>query len=124
VLGEFTGQDQSDGCLDLSRRDCGLLVVGSELGGFSGNALKDIVDEGVQDRHGSVGNTRIWVDLLQDFVDVAGVSLLPGLATLLLLARWGGGGLLASFFLVRGGFASWGLAASGGLLLSSFRRHF
>jgi hypothetical protein len=58
------------------------------------------------------------------FVDVAGVGLLPGLATLLLVARWSGGGLLAGFLLVGWCLASWGLAASGGLLLSSFGRHF
>ena len=58
------------------------------------------------------------------FVDVARVGLLPRLATLLLLARRGGGGLLASLLLVGRCLASWGLATSGGLLLSSFGRHF
>jgi hypothetical protein len=58
------------------------------------------------------------------FVDVAGVCLLPGLATLLLLARRSGGSLLACFLLVGWSLASWGLATSGGLLFSGFRRHF
>lgn len=58
------------------------------------------------------------------FVNVAGVCLLPGLATLLLLTRWGGGGLLASvLFLGGGSLSSWGLAPSGRLLLGSFGRH-
>lgn len=42
VLGQFTGQDQPHGGLDLPRRDGGLLVVGSELGGLGGNALEDV----------------------------------------------------------------------------------
>lgn len=58
------------------------------------------------------------------FVDVAGVGLLPGLAAFLLVTRGRGGGLLASFLLLGRGLASWGFAASGGLLLSSFGRHF
>lgn len=52
--------------LDLSGRDGGLLVVGSKLGGLSGNALEDVVDEGVQDGHGTVGDTGVRVDLLED----------------------------------------------------------
>ena len=58
------------------------------------------------------------------FVDVARVGLLPRLATLLLLARRSGGGLLAGFLLIGRCLASWGLATSRGLLLSSFGRHF
>lgn len=52
--------------LDLSGRDGGLLVVGSKLGGLSGNALEDVVDERVQDGHGTVGDTGVRVDLLED----------------------------------------------------------
>jgi hypothetical protein len=42
VLGQLTGEDQADGSLDLSGRDGGLLVVSSQLGGLSGNALEDV----------------------------------------------------------------------------------
>jgi hypothetical protein len=42
VLSQFTGEDQADGGLDLSGGDGGLLVVGSQLGGLSGNALEDV----------------------------------------------------------------------------------
>jgi hypothetical protein len=60
VLGKFAGEDESDAeynvrkstpcelnvenlrSLNLSGADGGLLVVGSELGGFGGNALEDI----------------------------------------------------------------------------------
>jgi hypothetical protein len=42
VLGQLTGKDESDGGLDLSRGDGGLLVVCSKLGGLSGDALEDV----------------------------------------------------------------------------------
>jgi hypothetical protein len=42
VLGKLTRQDESDGGLDFSGRDGGLLVVGSKLGGLSGNTLEDV----------------------------------------------------------------------------------
>ena len=61
----YTGCENIRG-LDLPGRDGGLLVVCSELGGLSRNALEDIVDEGVQDGHGAVGDTGIWVNLLED----------------------------------------------------------
>lgn len=52
--------------LNLSGRDGGLLVVGSQLAGLGGNTLEDVVDEGVQDGHGTVGDTSVRVDLLED----------------------------------------------------------
>jgi hypothetical protein len=42
VLGQLTGEDESDGCLDLSRADGGLLVICGKLGGLSGDALEDV----------------------------------------------------------------------------------
>lgn len=56
------------------------------------------------------------------FVDVRGVCLLPRLVALFLVAR-GRGGFLARFLLLSGCLACRGLAAGGGLLLSSFWRH-
>lgn len=53
--------------LNLARRNGGLLVVGSELGGLGGDAFEDVVDEGVQDGHGAVGDTSVGVDLLEDW---------------------------------------------------------
>ena len=57
-------------------------------------------------------------------VDVRRVGLLPGLATLLLLARGSCRSLLAGFLLLSGGLASRGLATSAGLLLSRLGCHF
>jgi hypothetical protein len=74
------------------------------------------VDEGVEDGHGTVGDTGVGVDLLEDLVDVGGVGLLAGLGALLLVTR-DGGGLLASLLLLSGGFAGRGLAGGGGSLL-------
>jgi len=97
VLGQLTGEDETNGSLDLSGGDGGLLVVSSQLGGLSGNALEDVwnrksekqspkiiiliktnvwfvlkeklhtVDEGVQDRHSTGGNTGVGVNLLEDW---------------------------------------------------------
>ena len=75
VLGELTGEDESDGGLDLSGRESALLGVSSELGGLRSDSIKDIVDERVHDAHASLGDTGIGVDLLEDLVDVRRVSL-------------------------------------------------
>ena len=42
MLGELTRKDQTNGGLDFPRGDGGLLVVGSKLGGLSGDALEDV----------------------------------------------------------------------------------
>ena len=52
VLGQLTGQEEPDGCLDLPRGDGGPLVVVSESAGLSGDSLEDVVHEGVHDGHG------------------------------------------------------------------------
>jgi len=49
VLGQFTGQDQPDGGLDLSGRDGRSVVVDGELGGLGGDSLEDVGNEGVED---------------------------------------------------------------------------
>ena len=33
---------------------------------LGGDALEDVVDEGVEDGHGAVGDTSVGVDLLED----------------------------------------------------------
>jgi len=70
VLGEFTWEQKSDGSLDFSGRESVLAVVSHKAGGLSGNLLKDVVDERVHDAHGSLGDASLWVDLLEDSVDV------------------------------------------------------
>jgi len=116
MLGKFTREDESDRGLDLPGRDSGLLVVCGKLGGFRCNALKDVVDERVQDRHGAVGDTSVRVDLLEDFVYVGRVGLLARLRSLLFLSS--GSGLLTGLLLLRrslGGSLGGGLLLGGGL---------
>ena len=52
-----------------------LLVVSDESGGLVGDLLEDIVDEGVHDGHGSLGDSGLGVNLLEDSVDVDGEGL-------------------------------------------------
>ncbi len=61
-----------------------LLVVSDQLGGFEGDLLEDVVDEGVHDAHGLLGDTGFWVDLLEDSVDVDG----EGLSSLLVVSSF------------------------------------
>ena len=84
VLGELSWKDESDSRLDFSGGEGGSLVVLDELGGFTGEFTEDVVDEGVHDGHGSLGDTGLWVNLLQDSVDVDG----EGLCSLLMSSDW------------------------------------
>ena len=43
VFGQFTGQKQPDGSLDLARTDGWFLVVVGKAGSFGGDALEDVV---------------------------------------------------------------------------------
>ena len=99
VLGQLTGQEQTDGSLDLSAGDGGAAVVVGQTGSLSSDALEDVVDKAVHDGHGLAGNTSVRVHLLQDLVDVDGVRLPPPPLPLL-VPRTGGlclaGGLLGS----------------------------
>ena len=74
MLGELTGEHEADSSLDLSGRKSGLLVVASQARSLGGNAVEDIVDEGVHDGHASLGDTSVIVDLLQHLVDVRRVG--------------------------------------------------
>ena len=72
MLGELSWEDELDSRLDLFGGEGVLLVISDELGGLGGDLLEDVVDEGVHDGHGSLGDTGLWVNLLQDSVDVDG----------------------------------------------------
>ena len=74
MLGELTRKHEADSGLDLSGGKSGLLVVSGKLSGFSGDTFEDIVDEGVHDGHTLLGDSSIWVYLLQYLVDVGGVG--------------------------------------------------
>ena len=70
MLSEFSWQEESDGGLDFSGGESVLLVVSDELGGLGSDLLEDVVDEGVHDGHGPLGDASLWVNLLEDSVDV------------------------------------------------------
>ena len=52
-----------------------LFVISDESGGLIGDLLEDVVDERVHDGHGSLGDSSLGVNLLEDSVDVDGEGL-------------------------------------------------
>ena len=100
VLGQFTGQEKTDSCLDFSAGDGGPFVVVSQTRGLGSDALKDIIDERVHDIHGLAGDSGVWVDLLQHLVDVDAVAFPPLPSAFLVAGAHGfclGGSLLRTF---------------------------
>ncbi len=75
VSGEFSGEDELDSGLDFPGGEGSSLVESDELGSLSGNSVEGVVDEGVHDVHGLLGDSDVGVDLLEDFVDVDGEGL-------------------------------------------------
>ena len=98
VLGKFTGEEEPDGGLDFPGGDGGPLVVVGKTGGLGGDALEDVVDEGVHDGHSLGADASVGVDLLEDLVDVDGVAFLPLLTLLLAITLGDGLGSLAGLF--------------------------
>ena len=92
MLGQLTGEEETDSRLDLPGGDGGPLVVVGQTGSLGGDALEDVVHEGVHDGHGLGGNAGVGVHLLQHLVDVDSVAFLP-LALALLVAGANGLGL-------------------------------
>jgi len=82
VLGKFSRQQETNRSLNLATRDGGTAVVVGKLRGFIGDPLEDVVDKRVHDAHGLAGDAGVWMDLLEDFVDVDGIGLLPLLVAL------------------------------------------
>ena len=74
-----------DGGLDLASTECALLVDAGKVTSLLDDSLEDIINEGVHDVHGSLGDTTLRVDLSEDLVDVDIVGLGSG-GSLLLLA--------------------------------------
>jgi hypothetical protein len=70
VPGEFSGEDELDGGLDLAGGEGSPLVEAHQLGAFGGDAVEGVVDEGVHDVHGLLGDADVGVHLLQHLVDV------------------------------------------------------
>ena len=66
MLGQLSWENEPDGCLDLTGRDSGPLVVVGKPGRLGSDALEDIVDERIHDAHGLGTDAGVRVDLLQD----------------------------------------------------------
>ncbi len=75
VLGKLTREDEPDSSLDLSGAEYTLVIVSDEATSFRGDLLEGVINERVHDRHRSLGNAHLRVDLLQDLNDVRGVRL-------------------------------------------------
>ena len=75
VSGQLSGEDELDGGLDLAGGEGSSLVESDELGSLGGDSVEGVVDEGVHDVHGLLGDTDVGVDLLEDLVDVDGEGL-------------------------------------------------
>ena len=75
VLGQLTGQKESDCGLDLSGRQSLLLVVSNQFRGLAADLLEQVVDKAVHDGHRSLGDTGFGMHLLEHSVDVHTVSL-------------------------------------------------
>ena len=76
MLRQLSREKETDGCLDLSRRNCVPAVLLAELACFGCDPLENIVDEGVHDAHRFAGDSDIGMHLLEDVVDVEAVTLL------------------------------------------------
>ena len=87
MLGQLSGQKESDSSLDFATGDGRSLVVVGQTRRFGSDAFEDVVDEAVHYAHGLRRDASVWVDLLQHFVDVNGIALLP--RALLLLVSFG-----------------------------------
>ena len=75
MLGELTGENQSDGSLDLARTEDSLSVVSDQATSLRSDLLEGVVDQRVQDRDGSLADSDLGVNLLQDSDDVGAVRL-------------------------------------------------
>ena len=73
--GELSWEDELDGRLDFPGRQGPPLVESDELGALSGDSVEGVVDEGVHDVHGLLGDADVGVHLLEDLVDVDGEGL-------------------------------------------------
>ena len=90
VSGKFSGEDELDGRLDFAGRKSSSLVESDELGSFGGDSVEGVVDEGVHDVHGLLGDTDVGVHLLEDLVDVDGEGFNSSSSGFLVSFRSGG----------------------------------
>ena len=112
VLGELTREKQTNSVHDLPRSDGVALVGTGKVASLGGNAVKDIVDEGVHDLHGVLADEGVGVDRVEHLVDGGRVGRVVALPA----GGLGGGLLLGGLSLCGAGCLL--------LLLSNSLRHF
>ncbi len=93
MSGEFSGQDQLDGRLDFPGGQGSPLVEPDQLGALGGHSVEGVVDEGVHDVHGLLGDADVGVHLLEDLVDVDGEGLDSSSSGFLVSGSWLGSSL-------------------------------
>ena len=82
MFAQLAGQVKTDGCLDFAASDGMFLVVVSQTRRLGGDTLEDVVHKRVHDAHGFAGDASVWMDLLQNLVDVDRVALFARLPPL------------------------------------------
>ena len=92
MFSQLSGQQETDGGLDLPAGDGVPFVVVGKSGGFARDAFENIVNERVHDGHGFAGDSSVGMDLLHHLVDIDGEALLSLLPAFLLVG--GADGLL------------------------------
>ena len=95
----------------------------SQAGRFASDALKDVVDERVHDAHSFAGDSSVWVNLFQHFVNVDSIAFLS-LSSLLLLTIADSlslSGFLLTFLSCNFGSHCFGLKRSNGMTTRSER---
>jgi hypothetical protein len=75
MLGQLSGQQEANSSLDFATGDRRTTVVVGETRRLGSDALEDVVDEAVHDRHGLAADARVGVHLLQHLVNVDRVAL-------------------------------------------------
>ena len=70
VLGKFTWKHKANCGLNFPGSEGGCFVHSAKLGSFHGDFVESIGDEVVHDGDSLLGDSGIWVHLLQDFKDV------------------------------------------------------
>ena len=73
VFGQFSGEEEPDGGLDLPGSDGGPLVVVGQFGSFGSDTFEEIIHKGVHDTHCLGGDTGVGVDLFQHLKDKKGL---------------------------------------------------
>merc|ERR1711971_1180223 len=74
MLGQLSGQEETDSSLDLPRGDSRPLVVVGQFASLRRNPFEQVIDERVHDGHSLRRDSSVRMHLLQDLVDVDSIA--------------------------------------------------